>query len=341
MDLLVLAKEPVPGRVKTRLDAALRTRGGGRHRRGGPGRHAHRGDGDHAPTGSSWRSTEQPGSWCPPGAVAGGPGQRGSCRPGWPPPGEPPAGPALQIGMDTPHVGAAALDQAMALLGEAGGRRRAGTGRGRRLVGHRVPSALDRCVLRNRDESIRHRRPAARPARTARDCARRCCRVERDVDTWEDALRRRRRPPARCVRRPRCGRCRPGSADGRPTCARKTATRSPSRSHRWRSEPDEHETALLAQLVDPVLDIGCGPGRVPTALAASGRLVLGIDPAAAAADEAARRGAPGPAALGVLPAAGRGPVGDRPAARRQRRHRRRSDRACSAAAATSCARGAM
>ena len=61
---------------------------------------------------------------------------------------------------------------------------------------------------------------------------------------------------------------------------------------RWRSEPDRHEAALLTRLTDPVLDIGCGPGRVPTALAAAGRLALGIDPAPAAAEEAARRGAP-------------------------------------------------
>lgn len=61
---------------------------------------------------------------------------------------------------------------------------------------------------------------------------------------------------------------------------------------RWRVEPDPDEAALLQRLVEPVLDIGCGPGRVPCALAASGRLVLGIDPAPEAADEAARRGAP-------------------------------------------------
>ena len=60
---------------------------------------------------------------------------------------------------------------------------------------------------------------------------------------------------------------------------------------RWHAEPDAHETALLAELVDPVLDIGCGPGRVPRALAARGRVALGIDPAPGAIDEAARRGA--------------------------------------------------
>jgi SAM-dependent methyltransferase len=61
---------------------------------------------------------------------------------------------------------------------------------------------------------------------------------------------------------------------------------------RWRADPDQAEAALLTRLADPVLDIGCGPGRVPRALAASGRLVLGIDPAPDAADEAARQGAP-------------------------------------------------
>ncbi|MGQ0433367.1 MAG: methyltransferase domain-containing protein, partial [Microthrixaceae bacterium] len=61
---------------------------------------------------------------------------------------------------------------------------------------------------------------------------------------------------------------------------------------RWRSAPDRHESALLDQVLDPVLDVGCGPGRVPHALAASGRIALGIDPAWAAAHEAARRGAP-------------------------------------------------
>ncbi|MEO7428706.1 MAG: methyltransferase domain-containing protein [Acidimicrobiales bacterium] len=61
---------------------------------------------------------------------------------------------------------------------------------------------------------------------------------------------------------------------------------------RWRAVPDRDEAELLHRLTEPVLDIGCGPGRVPRALAASGRLVLGIDPAQAAADEAARSGAP-------------------------------------------------
>ncbi len=61
---------------------------------------------------------------------------------------------------------------------------------------------------------------------------------------------------------------------------------------RWRGEPDPHETALLDRLVDPILDIGCGPGRVPALLAAQGRVALGIDPAPHAVAEARERGAP-------------------------------------------------
>lgn len=61
---------------------------------------------------------------------------------------------------------------------------------------------------------------------------------------------------------------------------------------RWHDEPDEVETALLASLDGPVLDVGCGPGRLVAAVAASGRPALGIDPAPAATEEAARRGAP-------------------------------------------------
>ena len=40
---------------------------------------------------------------------------------------------------------------------------------------------------------------------------------------------------------------------------------------------------------DPVLDVGCGPGRIVAALAAEGRIALGVDPSPAAIAEAARR----------------------------------------------------
>lgn len=60
---------------------------------------------------------------------------------------------------------------------------------------------------------------------------------------------------------------------------------------RWRDDVDDAERAQLDALPDPVLDVGCGPGRVVAALAATGRPALGIDTAPAAVAEAAARGA--------------------------------------------------
>jgi SAM-dependent methyltransferase len=61
---------------------------------------------------------------------------------------------------------------------------------------------------------------------------------------------------------------------------------------RWRCDAADDEVAVLAAVPDPVLDVGCGPGRIVAALAAAGRPALGIDPAPAAVAEAAGRGAP-------------------------------------------------
>lgn len=61
---------------------------------------------------------------------------------------------------------------------------------------------------------------------------------------------------------------------------------------RWHGDVDDVESMLLATLGDPVLDIGCGPGRIGAALTAAGRTVLGIDPAPTAIAWAQGRGAP-------------------------------------------------
>jgi SAM-dependent methyltransferase len=61
---------------------------------------------------------------------------------------------------------------------------------------------------------------------------------------------------------------------------------------RWRDQADAVELGLLADLPDPVLDVGCGPGRIVGALAAAGRMALGVDPSPAAVGEAQRRRAP-------------------------------------------------
>jgi SAM-dependent methyltransferase len=57
-------------------------------------------------------------------------------------------------------------------------------------------------------------------------------------------------------------------------------------------QADEHELAALDVVRGPVLDIGCGPGRLVEALAARGVPALGIDLAPLAVDLATRRGAP-------------------------------------------------
>lgn len=118
MDLLVLAKEPVPGRVKTRLcppcsptdaaaiaEAALR-------------------DTLAAAVASSADRVVlaldgRPGPWCPPGVevVAQGEGSLADrLTTAW----AATHGPALQIGMDTPQVTAADLDGAMATVAAPG-----------------------------------------------------------------------------------------------------------------------------------------------------------------------------------------------------------------------------
>jgi SAM-dependent methyltransferase len=76
---------------------------------------------------------------------------------------------------------------------------------------------------------------------------------------------------------------------------------------RWRGPPDEVELALLETLADPVLDVGCGPGRIVAALGAAGRPALGVDPSPAAVAEAVRRRAAvlARSVFGPLPGEGR------------------------------------
>jgi SAM-dependent methyltransferase len=46
---------------------------------------------------------------------------------------------------------------------------------------------------------------------------------------------------------------------------------------RWQSEPDAGDQELLKRCVGTTVDIGCGPGRMTTALLARGVAALGID----------------------------------------------------------------
>ncbi len=60
---------------------------------------------------------------------------------------------------------------------------------------------------------------------------------------------------------------------------------------RWCAAPDAADTALLRRCQGPVLDIGCGPGRLVAALTAYGHCALGVDVSPAAV--ARTRGAGG------------------------------------------------
>ncbi|MFZ3468783.1 methyltransferase domain-containing protein [Streptomyces sp. 4.24] len=51
----------------------------------------------------------------------------------------------------------------------------------------------------------------------------------------------------------------------------------PLEVERWCAEPDTADDTVLERCTGPVLDIGCGPGRLVAALARLGRPVLGVD----------------------------------------------------------------
>ncbi len=62
--------------------------------------------------------------------------------------------------------------------------------------------------------------------------------------------------------------------------------------HRWRGTVSPGERLLLERAVAPVLDVGCGPGRVAAHLAWHGVSTLGIDIAEDAVRMTRARGAP-------------------------------------------------
>ena len=60
---------------------------------------------------------------------------------------------------------------------------------------------------------------------------------------------------------------------------------------RWHAPADAEERDLLASARGPVIDLGCGPGRLVVRLASQGVPVLGVDASPSAVSLARRRGA--------------------------------------------------
>ena len=60
---------------------------------------------------------------------------------------------------------------------------------------------------------------------------------------------------------------------------------------RWHAPTNPEERALLSSVTGPVIDLGCGPGRLVVSLADEGVEVLGIDSSPSAVALARRRGA--------------------------------------------------
>lgn len=62
-------------------------------------------------------------------------------------------------------------------------------------------------------------------------------------------------------------------------------------SARWHARPDAFDELLLSRCVGPTLDVGCGPGRLTSALGDRGVPALGIDVSPVAVRLTRRRGA--------------------------------------------------
>ena len=92
---------------------------------------------------------------------------------------------------------------------------------------------------------------------------------------------------------------------------------------RWSAEADEVDALVMARCQAPVLDLGCGPGRMVRGLTERGLAALGVDISSVAVAISLAGGGPALRRVAGPAAAGRRSVGDGAADGRQHRDRRR------------------
>jgi glycosyltransferase A (GT-A) superfamily protein (DUF2064 family) len=186
MEILVVAKEPIPGRVKTRLCPPLTPE----EAAGLAAALLATTLADAVASGADRVTVAldgRPGSWCPAGVrivPQGGGALDRRLAHAWAAAG---AGPVLQVGMDTPQVGVAGLDSALGVLADD---------RIDAVFGPASDGGWWALGQRRPDPSLLLGVPTSRSDTGARQRARLVERglvvadlwVERDLDTWDDVV---------------------------------------------------------------------------------------------------------------------------------------------------------